>query len=300
MFNRLVEDGDQLQEKKILWLKFDRKTVIIAASIVSTLFVVLLMVFTAHGSNPAQRIEGTSAIKCGRRPGAFQRPWLAEVYFRKYSKWERPVVMGVILTPRYILTPAYEYSYNSEFGVRVLLGEIVLPHQVEDSYFENRIYRDIIRAESEVHDQFEFGIRKFNLALLRVDKDIEFNDRIQPICLPNVHPQPPERFTILPDGTDGNSTVSKVNFSSCSQKWTRYGFRDSPEFEESHTCVKMEWESDHCYGIEGSPLLGSFSDRGEEHFVQYGFKYFGDCAGGLQIYTNVSYHLEWILERIKD
>ncbi|XP_038113730.1 phenoloxidase-activating factor 3 isoform X3 [Culex quinquefasciatus] len=247
----------------------------------------------------ANKLKVISTLSCGRRPGAFQRPWLAEVYFRKDSTWERPNIMGVILSPRYILTPAHEYSIYSEFGVRVLFGEINHPHSVEDSYFANRTYRDVINAESEVHENFKLGVRRFNLGLLRLDTDVEFTDRIQPICLPDVRPEPPERFTILPDVVNGSSTVTRVDFGRCSSEWRRYGFHDRPEFSESHACVKLEREHDDCYGIEGSPLLGRFEDHGVERFVQYGFKYFGDCTDGLQIYTNVSFHLEWILERIR-
>ncbi|KAL9692891.1 hypothetical protein quinque_012176 [Culex quinquefasciatus] len=208
--------------------------------------------------------------------------------------------MGVILSSRYILTPASAYSYYYFFGVRVLFGEIYHPHTAEDSYFANRTYRDVMNANSVIHENFVFGASsKFNLALLRFDKDIEFNDRIQPMCLPNVRPEPPKVFTILPDVVDVNSTVTRVDFGRCSKIWQRYSFRGNLEFSEGHTCVKLEREHDDCYGIEGSPLLGSFVDHGVQRFVQYGFKYCGNCTDGLQIYTDVSYHLEWILEKIK-
>lgn len=187
--------------------------------------------------------------------------------------------------------------FNYNFSLRALLGETTFVHIVEDSYFENRVYREIVKKEFISRDSSEFDA-SINMVLLRMDKEVKFSQQIQPICLPWVHPEIPQQLTILPDEKDKlfSSSAHLVDYQDCFMAWFSHGFAGDRGSKMIHLCAKQSNSSEHCYALRGSPLLGVFDDSGKPRFVQYGIKHYGDCTEGLQIYTNVTHKMEWIRE----
>lgn len=158
------------------------------------------------------------------------------------------------------------------------------------------LHRHIVSMKFIEHESFDFrgGI---NMVLLRLDKSVEFDDHVQPICLSWVQPEIPQQLTINPsDKTEklSSSSVQLVGYRDCFMLWYSNGFDTDQDSMRLHLCAKHMNSSEHCTALPGSPLLGVFHDNGKDRFVQYGIKHYGDCTEGLQIYTNVSYNMEWI------
>lgn len=176
------------------------------------------------------------------------------------------------------------YYQNFDFSLGLSVGE------------PPGLHRHIVSMKFIEHESFDFrgGI---NMVLLRLDKSVEFDDHVQPICLSWVQPEIPQQLTINPsDETEklSSSSVQLVGYRDCFMLWYSNGFDTDQDSMRLHLCAKQMNHSEHCTALPGSPLLGVFHDNGKDRFVQYGIKHYGDCTEGLQIYTNVSYNMEWI------
>uniref|UniRef100_A0A1Q3FKL5 Putative trypsin n=1 Tax=Culex tarsalis TaxID=7177 RepID=A0A1Q3FKL5_CULTA len=304
MHSRLLEDESDhpTHPVKSWWFTVSkpRLAIVSGAAISATIIVIVIIAITVDSKALDEDDEDPPGTplprKCGQRTAESDWPWTVEIYsMADGPDWEHTIALGTLVNDRYVLSSAYELQKFEDSTLRVLLGETTFVHMVDDSYFENRVFREILRKEFIEHDSVGFGT---NMVLLQMDKEVKFNGRIQPICLPWVHPEIPQQLTILPDEKDKlfSSSAHLVDYVDCFEIWFYQGFEADQESKRLHLCAKQSNSSEHCYALRGSPLLGVFHDHGKKRFVQYGIKHYGDCAQGLQIYSNVTHHMEWIRE----
>ena len=106
-------------------------------------------------------------------------PWIAAIGKSQGNQGINFFVLcsGVIISKRYILTAAHCFNYAEGHQLRptdVILGATQLP----SVYVEERKI-----SEVEKHPSYKRPLYYYDIALITVDRDINFNSRIYPICL---------------------------------------------------------------------------------------------------------------------
>lgn len=84
---------------------------------------------------------------------------------------------GAIISKKYILTAAHCVHSFKKYEIKVYLGG----HNISTDYVDTRRVRKI--HEHEYFDTVSFD---FDIALLELDKAVEFGPKIQPACLPQI------------------------------------------------------------------------------------------------------------------
>lgn len=163
----------------------------------------------------------------------------------------------------------------------------------------------------EIIDHEDFvkgGIYPNDIALIRLDKKIEFTKYIQPICLPLQDVYKTfnfEKFTVIGWGITENGQTSEkklkvdlpyFDLGDCSR---RYGKR----LQNTQICAGGERGKDSCKGDSGGALV--YLDQTNYRFpfnVLPGVVSFGNFHCGTEnvpgIYTKVSSYTDWILDNI--
>ncbi|XP_039226420.1 serine protease grass [Drosophila yakuba] len=113
-------------------------------------------------------------------------------------------------------------------------------------------------------------------------------DIVRPICLLINGTGPAvDRFHITDWGTTEARyrIIERIDRQNCSSKFNR-------QVDESQICVR----SNACLGDSGSPMSARTLHMGRYRTFQLGFIIYGlnSCAG-LNVYTNVTYYMDWIL-----
>ncbi|KAG1674875.1 Clotting factor B [Nymphon striatum] len=235
-------------------------------------------------------------------------PWMVAIY-RKFGRRSIFLCGGTIINKRYIVTAAHCFKRKSRnlvlsgvFEVRV--GE----HDLSDRYLGERYsVEDII-----VNEDFKPPEQYNDIALIRVNENIEFSTRVSPICLPT--PENSSKNLAWEDhlchwmGRSFICTVlqqvavpiTKKDY--CVSAYKARGF--DPKYPRglgfsSILCAGFrEGGKDACLGDSGGPLM--YFKRGIWTIV-------GIVSGGHQcarpdspgIYTNVSDFIDWIDDNIR-
>uniref|UniRef100_A0A1A9W5M3 Peptidase S1 domain-containing protein n=1 Tax=Glossina brevipalpis TaxID=37001 RepID=A0A1A9W5M3_9MUSC len=160
------------------------------------------------------------------------------------------------------------------------------------------------KSKNSIHD----------IALLRLERNINFNEFISPICLP----QNAENNKIKYDGTRmevigwGRTETTKgdkikmkasvitVNAEKCRQLYLKKGII----LTNTHICAVGERESDSCKGDSGGPLITSRTiKKSDTYYILMGIVSFGSRNCTLKdlpsVYTKVESYIDWILHTIK-
>ncbi|XP_047520904.1 chymotrypsin-1-like isoform X1 [Pieris napi] len=197
---------------------------------------------------------------------------------------------GAIINERWILTAAHcRVGYDFRY-VTVVVGTNLLSSG-GDSY----------PVESFVdHEGFDTKTFFDDIALLKVSKDIQFNDKVQPIqmatsntpvgtqCLHTGWGFTDRQRTITPDKLQMLKvpTISKEN---CQKR-----LRRAPGFviTEKHICTLLKRGKGSCPGDSGGPLV---NDKKVVGVTSRGIP----CARGYpDIFTNVAAYQDWIKSKM--
>ncbi|XP_046469211.1 uncharacterized protein [Neodiprion pinetum] len=229
-------------------------------------------------------------------------PWQVAI-LKKDPSESVYVCGGTLIGPRHILTAAHCIKTHAGRDLRARLGEWDVNHDVE---FFPYIERDIVSVI--VHPEFYAGTLYNDLAILKLDHDIDFerNPHISPACLPNRH----DDFTGTRCWTTGwgkdafgdsgkyqnilkEVDVPVLSNAVCENQMRRtrlgYSFNLHPGF----ICAGGEEGKDACKGDGGGPMV---CER-QGHWQLAGVVSWGiGCgqAGVPGVYTRVSHYLDWI------
>lgn len=170
------------------------------------------------------------------------------------------------------------------------------------------------------HEGYSFGYQRPNdIALLRLARDVQFTQNIQPLCLPTMSADDRTRsyagatFTVAGWGRTENGmtrdilrkvAVPFVPNQSCSAAYHRmreFGMRVT----SGQMCAGGEAGKDACQGDSGGPLMFKSAELGKAHYMYAaGIVSFGTTKCGIRgapgVYTNVSDYVEWILWNMRE
>ncbi|XP_066594934.1 chymotrypsin-1-like [Prorops nasuta] len=194
---------------------------------------------------------------------------------------------GSIVNKRFILTTAQCIPNVPKDKVKITVGVTDLENRGEDYYVESYI----------AHPKFDFGKRKNDVALIKVDKDIKFSEKVQPIeLLSKEHTEKTYLVILTGWGTksEDGDYPNKLQVIQLNTITNEACSHPHPDVTGSQICTLTRRDEGACYGDSGDPLV-------DQQGKQVGIMSFGaPCALGIpDVYTRISYFYKFITENSK-
>lgn len=238
--------------------------------------------------------ERTSRIIGGRDTEFGEIPWQA------FVKVDGIRCGGALLNRNHVVTAAHCVVGRRKSKIEVLLGELVLKRFVEELPHERRRVAEII-----LHPDYEnLNVDSYDVAILVLDKPVEYQANIMPICLPQVNQSFIGRLgtvsgwgRIFADHEIRTNHLQAVQVPIIGNGLCRKWLRSRGKYagiNADHVCAGYEAGGrDSCRGDSGGPL--TYQKNGRWYLVgivSAGFS----CGKPRQpgIYHRVSHSAEWI------
>ncbi|XP_058169794.1 uncharacterized protein LOC131284953 [Anopheles ziemanni] len=244
-------------------------------------------------------------------------PWYALLQYRSKKGTLAFNCGGSLINSRYVLTAAHCLANkkidDGETLVSVRLGEHNTAterdcvEQESDSLEEDcadppqnfGIEEQIVHPGYDKNGKYQHN----DIALIRLDKDAQINNYVQPVCLPtsNFIPTAPNvNITVVGFGHTGRQRHSGIKLKAmipiypraeCEKKWAK------ANLIEQQLCAGGIFGIDSCSGDSGGPLMVRRLYWIQEGVISYG----NQCAleDWPGIYTRVSSYIDWIKETIR-
>lgn len=171
---------------------------------------------------------------------------------------------GALLHPLVVLTAAHCVSGNLPHLLKIRAGEWDTQEMEEILAHQERQVKEVI-----IHEKFNRGSLRNDVALLMLDKEVEIFDNVNTVCLP-----PPD-FVFdgyqqcyisgwgkaeLNGGTSHQHTLKRINLPTVARDECQSQLRETrlgPFFKlhKSFMCAGGQKDKDACIGDGGSPLV---------------------------------------------
>lgn len=196
---------------------------------------------------------------------------------------------GVLISNQWVLTAAHCAVSVTQF--EVLLGV----HKI----YENEIARIIDMTKTAViHDEYNPKTHANDLALIKLSKNVEFTDKIQPAVLPTASNDLLVGESVIAIGWGLEQTGAKALASTL--RWAPLHIVTNERCSEFlddvlHTtiCAEGGQMQSTCHGDSGGPLV-----LGSDYRTLVGITSFGNATGchfGVpQAYCRITSYVEWI------
>ncbi|XP_046806267.1 uncharacterized protein LOC124419749 [Lucilia cuprina] len=211
---------------------------------------------------------------------------------------------GSLISDLFVITAAHCCYLSGETPIIVKLGIINLKDQTGNSNPQRRAIKEII-----VHPSYNSNTTYHDIALLQLQKPVEFTKFVRPILLWTSDHIPYERvftmgygstsFAKAPTNILTELSLSLIPWQKCKQSLppnekTPHGIT------ETQLCGRdLEKNRDTCQGDSGGPLQLNLEHRKHRNTYRYylvGIISYGDFCGSKKpgVYTRVSSYCKWI------
>ncbi|KAJ3647415.1 hypothetical protein Zmor_019294 [Zophobas morio] len=275
-------------------------------------------------------IDTQSKIYGGENTELDEFPWLALLQYRKANEKKAFLCGGALINNRYILTAAHcvhPWQLAKE-GLKLLgvrLGEYdteTNPDCLMSRFGDVDCAPEPVNFGIEqkiVHERYSLDINNHNdIALLRLNRNVDFTDFVQPICLPLQAKEMKKTYVgqkLFVAGwgaTDNKTRASPVKLKvqlpvkplhDCNRTYSNLKPHKAI-LSQNQMCAGGEKGKDSCRGDSGGPLMTIVLDKYRiPHWVAAGLVSFGPKACGQEnipgVYTQVSKYMTWIVNKLR-
>ncbi|XP_051861747.1 venom serine protease Bi-VSP-like isoform X5 [Drosophila albomicans] len=219
---------------------------------------------------------------------------------------------GTLITARHVVTAAHCIKDNLSF---VRLGEHDLSTDTDTTHMDINIVKNVS------HSNYNKTDGRSDIAMLYLERNVEFTNIMKPICLPN---SPSLRAKSYVDTNPivigwGNTQefgrsakilrqlmIPVLENSVCQNSYKALNLSFSlNQFDKAILCAgTLAGGEDSCQGDSGGPLMTSEQlDNGEIRFYLIGIVAYGyGCArpNSPGIYTSTQYFMDWINDKVRE
>ncbi|XP_065359601.1 uncharacterized protein LOC135953576 [Calliphora vicina] len=211
---------------------------------------------------------------------------------------------GSLISHTFVITAAHCCYLSGETPIIVKLGIINLKDQTGNSNPQRRAIKEII-----VHPKYNATMTYHDIALLKLQKPVEFTKFVRPILLWTSDHIPYERvftmgygstsFAKAPTNILTELSLSLIPLQQCKQTLPR-NEKTPLGIVETQICGRdLEKNRDTCQGDSGGPLQLNLEHRKHRNTYRYylvGIISYGEFCGSKQpgVYTRVSSYCKWI------
>ncbi|XP_065072980.1 serine protease easter-like [Ochlerotatus camptorhynchus] len=254
----------------------------------------------------------------------FEFPWIALV---KFNKTRRPATcFGTLINQRYVLSVIGCVRKTKKDPDYIRLGEqsaLTDPDCSELKQSDGSERKECagpvvdIPIESYVsHPEFDQPMYTNDLALMRMSREVEYNDYIRPICLPTT----PELLNAIPHdllltawelemnvpthyvGELEKYQVENYNLDACQREYEKIGF--TPELEINRFCARQKGPNYVCTRMAGAPIGAVVDVEGTQRHVQFAMAKFAplNCTARQTVpilAMRITEYMEWITDNIE-
>ncbi|KAF2896312.1 hypothetical protein ILUMI_09875 [Ignelater luminosus] len=266
-------------------------------------------------------VKEENRIFGGKLTSIGEFPWMVALEYKKKSNSRDAGIKcgGSLINNEFVLTAAQCVLHPNLQVTAVHLGEWNITTDPDcQEYVANDLCADPvlkIKAKEIISHPLYNSKNKYNdIALIRLEKKIQFTDYIKPICLSSPLLTPPNSGTVMTSTGWGLTEEAKysevllkvklpiVSKDICSSTIGRY----QRPIGLHQLCAGGELGKDVCVGDIGAPLMRIYEDK-ENHkmnWYQDGIVSWGalGCAnkGYPSVYTKIADYFEWITNIITD
>ncbi|CAH0728369.1 unnamed protein product, partial [Brenthis ino] len=257
--------------------------------------------------------SATDRIIGGMNAALGQFPWVVRLGYslQEYNDFDW-MCGGALLTDLHLITAAHCVKAEDDYQLSVIrVGEYDTETNPDCQLHvcappvQDRKIRAI-----RMHPNFDKPPFHNDVAIIEMDKPVELNDYVSPICLPHVEQLQSltlgELLIVAGWGKMNMSTeerarilqyvsVPVVKSETCSS-FVR-GFK----LLQSEICAGAQQNKDACGGDSGGPLMKIFDTPDGPKTFLMGIVSFGPTICGIRkpgIYTSVPHFLKWVLDNI--
>ncbi|XP_055842808.1 phenoloxidase-activating factor 3-like [Episyrphus balteatus] len=264
-------------------------------------------------TTPCGISDSSNRILNGETAFLFEFPWMALLEFNT-SVGRSFMCAGSLISDRYVLTAAHCFVATNAQLVSVRLGEHDTSKEIDCEGYGGEFDRECAPPVQNhkiddviIHNDFRLGIFANDIALIRLQTKVAYEDTVIPICLPiskdlirNLDSATVAGWGLTVTGNTSN-VLQKAQLPVLANDYCGKLF--ARNFTSAHICAGGRQGVDTCKGDAGGPLFartGSYFPK----FVQYGILSGGGMACGgnstiPSIYTNVVDYVPWIIKNIR-